>query len=391
MTSDKTFECFAPLSYPVAVIDNKQTILWANQKFLDLHELKHLPEDAKEKKSLEEQFFSHCKKDEYTLKIETSQHYFQVVTSILAPSEQLSLLSLFDISRRKALQSKLDDKDVMFRNFSEELPDGVILFRSHIIYSNPAFEKFVKYTGMELKKMELFDLIHSSAKEEFIQSLQVPMRKKSNAFEAIIQLKTKNDSVVWAKVKTKVIQFEGQETYLSIISNMVKEQTEIKKLSKMAYYDTLTTIYNRRKFNEVLAEEVQRSKRYNHTLTALFFDIDHFKKINDTYGHDCGDEVLKQLAEEVKNHIRSSDCFARWGGEEFIILLPETSLDNAIKMAEHLRSSIAAVHFDKVPQVTISLGVTALKVTERVNSFLKRLDNALYKAKASGRNCVIAL
>ncbi|MDA3909607.1 MAG: GGDEF domain-containing protein, partial [Sulfurimonas sp.] len=166
---------------------------------------------------------------------------------------------------------------------------------------------------------------------------------------------------------------------------------EYEKLSNLAFFDALTGIYNRRKFNELLLTEYKRAKRYKRDLCGVFFDIDHFKKINDTYGHDIGDIVLQDLSKLVQSHVRETDFFARWGGEEFIILLPETNIDKALISAEHIRQDIGENIFTKVGHFTVSIGVTQLKGQEQLRTFLKRLDNALYKAKQEGRNRSIIL
>jgi diguanylate cyclase (GGDEF)-like protein len=118
------------------------------------------------------------------------------------------------------------------------------------------------------------------------------------------------------------------------------------------------------------------------------FDIDHFKGINDTFGHDAGDNVLKKLAEIVKKEIRDTDIFARWGGEEFIILLPNTQVNGGTEFAERLRKKIEDKNFKNPETVTVSLGVTAFKTDDTEDSFLKRVDDGLYLAKKNGRNRV---
>ena len=133
------------------------------------------------------------------------------------------------------------------------------------------------------------------------------------------------------------------------------------------------------------------TKRYNRSLSALFFDIDHFKKVNDTYGHDIGDVVLSNLATLISQQIRETDIFARWGGEEFIILLPETTRQEAELLAEEIMISLSQYTFTEVGKVTISIGITSIKGKERLQTFTKRLDDALYKAKKDGRNRYIVL
>ncbi|EDP74082.1 GGDEF domain-containing protein [Hydrogenivirga sp. 128-5-R1-1] len=165
----------------------------------------------------------------------------------------------------------------------------------------------------------------------------------------------------------------------------------LKDLEKFRYLsetDRLTGLYNKGKFNEVLQREIQRAKRYKRPLSLIIFDIDHFKKINDTYGHKVGDEVLKALAKLIKKNIRKTDFAARWGGEEFVILAPETNVEGAKKLAEKLRQAVETYKFPTVGKVTISLGVAQLEPDEKPEDFIVRADMALYKAKEGGRNRV---
>jgi diguanylate cyclase (GGDEF)-like protein/PAS domain S-box-containing protein len=260
------------------------------------------------------------------------------------------------------------------------------MFKDKVIYSNPAFEKLIGYSGKELLNLDFLDLIIPQQQENFQEHIQTPLTRKVNHFELIVQLQTKKSTKRWVKIKTKLIVQDDQQEYLSIVTNISNEKLEIDKLHQLAYFDALTGIYNRRKFNEILDAEYKRSKRYQRSLCGLFFDIDYFKAVNDTYGHDAGDDVLKTLAQKVSQHIRETDCFARWGGEEFIILLPESNQKQALATAEHLRETINNVIFTKVGKISISIGITILKENERVKTFIKRLDDALYKAKKEGRN-----
>ncbi|HIE59298.1 MAG TPA: GGDEF domain-containing protein [Hydrogenothermaceae bacterium] len=150
----------------------------------------------------------------------------------------------------------------------------------------------------------------------------------------------------------------------------------------------LTGLFNKGKFNKVLKKEVERAKRYKRPLSLIIFDIDHFKRINDTYGHKVGDEVLKELAKIIKSVIRKADFVARWGGEEFVILAPETDLDGALNLAEKLRQTVEKHQFPTVKNVTISLGVAQYIDGETPEEFIIRADMALYKAKENGRNRV---
>ena len=154
----------------------------------------------------------------------------------------------------------------------------------------------------------------------------------------------------------------------------------------MATIDKLTSIYNRYKTDLSLHSQIEISKRYKRPLSLIFFDIDFFKKVNDSYGHKVGDMVLSKLCDIVSRSVRKSDIFGRWGGEEFLIILPETTEDEAISLAEKLRQKIEKHTFDKVKNITCSFGVTNYKNGDNPETIMMRVDKQLYKAKQNGRN-----
>jgi len=172
------------------------------------------------------------------------------------------------------------------------------------------------------------------------------------------------------------------------ITGMVELQYDLERLAST---DQLTGIYNRHKFEEFFTHELERAQRYGENLSLIMFDIDYFKSINDTYGHDVGDIVLQKIAEVTKRNIRNTDIFARWGGEEFLILCPQTDSQKCAILAEKLRIEVEAYSFEKVKHITASFGVTSYIAEDNLDTFTKRVDNALYMAKDSGRNKVISL
>ncbi|QDE69044.1 diguanylate cyclase [Myxococcus xanthus] len=165
---------------------------------------------------------------------------------------------------------------------------------------------------------------------------------------------------------------------------------EIYRLTTM---DGLTQIYNRRYFDEQLDREISRSRRYERMLSLVLLDIDHFKAVNDKYGHLAGDSVLKQLASTVRTKIRREDVFARYGGEEFAILLPEVSLSGTRQLAEKVRRLVEKQRFEfdrQVIPVTVSVGLAVLEPHHRESGELVRdADEKLFDAKTSGRNRVV--
>jgi diguanylate cyclase (GGDEF)-like protein len=177
---------------------------------------------------------------------------------------------------------------------------------------------------------------------------------------------------------------------LSVYSRKhIIELEEMKaELKELATTDRLTQAYNRTKFDEIIALEMERARRFNHPLSILMFDIDNFKKVNDTFGHTYGDHVLRDIADIVRGHTRRINHLVRWGGDEFIIVPIETNLEGAGVLSERLRGAIDSFGFDKVGKITASFGVAQLKDDDTEDAFLKRVDDALYKAKTTGGNRV---
>jgi two-component system cell cycle response regulator len=173
-----------------------------------------------------------------------------------------------------------------------------------------------------------------------------------------------------------------------------KVRTEKEKLEKLAITDYLTGIYNIRYLYHRLGEEFSRSQRYETPISCIMFDIDHFKKINDTYGHRVGDIVLREFAQLVKKSVRKSDVFARYGGEEFILLLPHTAKKGALFEGERLADNIKKYSFKSLKagaQVTVSMGIATFphKKIKTQDDLITYADNALFEAKAKGRNKVV--
>jgi len=176
----------------------------------------------------------------------------------------------------------------------------------------------------------------------------------------------------------------------STSQELVKELKEdLKEKTEMAEKDDLLDIYNRNKFREEIQKEMERASRYGSKLSLIMFDIDYFKEINDNHGHKKGDQILIQIVNMVKAEIRKQDILARYGGDEFLLLCPESSADESFQLAERLRDSIDNYESRKIDQLSCSFGVTSYDAeNDDSESFIQRADAALYKAKELGRNKV---
>ena len=168
----------------------------------------------------------------------------------------------------------------------------------------------------------------------------------------------------------------------------LRRWAEAASLLQQANTDSLTGLFNRRKGWEVIEQEMNRARRYHRPVSLIMFDIDHFKAINDTYGHLAGDHVLKTIAKTIQEKLRSTDTFVRWGGEEFMIISAETDLSGARQLAERLRKSIENCSVRNMSRLTASFGVTQFTASDNFDSFTQRVDAKLYDAKSTGRNKV---
>jgi diguanylate cyclase (GGDEF)-like protein len=162
------------------------------------------------------------------------------------------------------------------------------------------------------------------------------------------------------------------------------------RMRALAHTDALTGLANRRQADLWLRREVERSQRYGHPFAVLMLDLDHFKRINDRFGHAAGDRVLADLGRALATMVRATDAVARWGGEEFLVLLPETDRDAGVELAEQVRTSIATATLGEGHRLSVSVGVAAYRPPDRAEDVVARADAALYAAKAAGRDTVRA-
>ena len=180
------------------------------------------------------------------------------------------------------------------------------------------------------------------------------------------------------------------------MGTLMEQQRQIEHLNRQAAHDGLTDLVNYQRFHTILDEELYRSRRYSYPLTLMMLDVDHFKQVNDQYGHIAGDKVLKAIAEVLKDSVRKSDLVARYGGEEFAIILPETPVEGALVLAERLRKKMAAAKVENngsTISVTASIGISGFdhEADKSNTDLIAKADAALYKAKRSGRNrCCIS-
>jgi two-component system cell cycle response regulator len=276
-------------------------------------------------------------------------------------------------------RQQAQEEIIRLASFPRLHPDPVIELDSvgAVTYANPAAEKLFP----DLSEMGLaHPLLNGLAGT--IPDLLENRRHEEICYESDV------DGAIYELHVYDVRDANLFRIYVMDITQRKRNEAEIHLL---ATTDTLTGIANRREFSRVAEAETDRAKRYGTPLSLLMYDLDHFKRVNDTFGHDTGDDVLRAVTAVVMANIRTVDVAARWGGEEFLVLMPQSDLAAARGAAEKLRQAIERHRFDKVGTVTVSFGVTQFVPQDDLNVLLKRVDDALYRAKENGRNRVETL
>jgi len=288
------------------------------------------------------------------------------------------------------------EKEELSRSLLESTSEGIIgIDLSGVIrFINPAAISILGYTPKEMLGNLIHDLIHHS----YIDGKPYPL-EVCPIMQAMHQQKVQriDDEPLWRKdgssfpvlySSTPVFidgNITGAVVAFSDISELKKTQKELERLSVT---DQLTGIFNRTRLDEVLDYEINTARRNQHKFSVIMSDIDNFKLVNDNYGHQVGDEVLKTMVAVLHGRVRLSDTLGRWGGEEFLIICPHTTLDNAMQLAEQLRRHVADIAFPEVGQKTASFGVACYREGDQGDDMMKRADDALYRAKENGRNRV---
>ena len=311
----------------------------------------------------------------------------------------LKPISIKDVKRHLEANAKsiLFEKEqkknqIMLQKIMDNDSDMLVVTDCNkVAFSNTIFKEFFSYDP------KIIENEGKSFCNEFINSngfLNKSMLEDNETFSQLIDRTKESDRMIslydYKENEPKAFYVNTSkiesDLYLYHFVDITQMAIEKKLLEKKAYFDKLTKIFSRTKFDDMLEYESKRSIRYETQLSLIICDIDYFKEVNDKYGHLVGDEVLKTITKEINKNIRDTDIFARWGGEEFVLLMPQTDLNSAKIVAEQLRSSLEKVSHKKVGVVTCSFGITTFIPTDTLKKFLGRADDSLYQAKQNGRN-----
>jgi len=307
----------------------------------------------------------------------------------LMPDKQRLLVATQDITELEKSQEKLRENQETLKRYYNIVDDNVIITQTDldmaITYASRAFCNITGYSASELIGENIKMLRDTSMPEECYKEITETINADKVWHGELRELK-KDGSSYW--VENRIIPLINRDNEKYGYMNIRQDITLKKELERISVTDRLTGIYNRLKLDESIQAEHKRYLRYRESYSLILFDIDHFKSVNDTYGHLIGDYVLKELSMLASNLVRKTDILGRWGGEEFLVICPNTDIDGAVSMAENLRKKIADHKFEHVKQITSSFGVASIELVKDYDKLMKIVDDALYKAKNEGRNCV---
>lgn len=324
---------------------------------------------------------------------------YQLIESIIKAMEPIILKRQL-IELNSSLKSKIEQEVNKIKSILDA-QDNIIIVTNKEEITN-VNKKFLDFFGIGnfddfiSTKKNIFDFFEEEF--GFISKEQID---KQDSWIQYIQGLQEIDRIV--KIKTTlgeekiftihVDYYEQQDDYYVFsLTDITKFKEKSNILEYQASHDKLTGLFNRNKFDEIFAKEIKRTKRYKNELSVIIFDIDNFKMVNDTYGHQIGDEVLKEISKIALDNVREQDITTRWGGEEFFILLPQTNLSGAVIVANKIKTSTQNHIFtEKSLKITASFGVTQFCIeNDDEKTIITRADELLYEAKRSGKNKVMS-
>jgi diguanylate cyclase (GGDEF)-like protein/PAS domain S-box-containing protein len=306
--------------------------------------------------------------------------------------------ALAELEERRRAQEAQRDSEEKLLSITDSALDAIVMIDTsdQVVFWNPAAEEMFGYSRDEALGRKMHDLIGG---ERCVDASRIALSRfgrggvcglagKVHAAEA----RRRDGTTFPAEICIAGIRRLDTWWAVGTIRDVTDRKKAEARLQELATRDGLTGLMNRRHFLELCEKEVHRARRHRKALSLLMFDVDRFKNVNDTFGHDVGDEVLRALADAARVNLRDFDVIGRIGGEEFAVVLPETSLEGACIVAERLRKAVAAMRVKagrKALSVTLSIGLAELsEAAPDVNGLMKHADNALYEAKRKGRNRV---
>jgi diguanylate cyclase (GGDEF)-like protein/PAS domain S-box-containing protein len=300
----------------------------------------------------------------------------------------------------EAVNRALQESEAMFRGVvSQSLVGIVIMKNGKFTYSNAKFNEIFGYSADEVRDLGPLDVAIENDRPLVAENIRRRLSGEVDRVEYGFRGLRKNGAVIDVEVHSNVMEIAGKRVIIGLIID-VTERTRAahklmalqERLREQSTRDSLTGLYNRRHLDEILGQELISAGEQDYPVSVIMGDLDHFKSVNDRFGHVAGDEVLRTVGRLMMTHARAGDICCRYGGEEFLLVLPRVTKDVALERAERLRGAMAAAlipYGELAIPVTASFGVAAFPDDGRTgDELIDAADRALYAAKAAGRNCV---
>jgi diguanylate cyclase (GGDEF)-like protein/PAS domain S-box-containing protein len=329
------------------------------------------------------------------LRTKLGRRFFAEVTAGLVQIDGAPaiLTGIADVTLRRQAEDALRRRETMVRTLLDAAPSPLIVSRiedGQVLFINgPAAEMF----GLPLEQVVGREAPDFYERPEDRRMVVETLSRTGRVDGLAVPLRTLGGRSFWGLVSARLFDLDGAPTMMVGFADLSAQKVLEEKLRAEATTDALTGLLNRRRFVELSEVEVARAARYGHPMTVVMLDLDHFKIINDTFGHGFGDTVLHKLSGVLRRHLRRSDVVGRMGGEEFAVLLPQTETTPAVATLERVRSAVETMALDGAAEpdcrVTVSIGLVGLRAGETLDEVLRRADAALYKAKAAGRNRLV--
>lgn len=329
--------------------------------------------------------------------------YWEVKTPVMDDVDPTKVWGLCgissDITEIKEKERALRASENRFHSIFENAPIGMAILgpEGGFLQVNTSLCRILGYTAQELQQKTFQQITHAEDLQDDLAWMQKLRDGEIEQYQLEKRYIHQDGHLIWTLLSRSVVRDEAENTYYFIaqIQDITEQKRINEQLSQQAKLDYLTNLPNRRYFMERAEVELDRAKRYSMPLSMLMIDIDHFKNINDTYGHQVGDQVLQQLGRMMPTKLRSVDILGRIGGEEFAILLPDSHLDHAVQVAERIRTSLEQADLvlenGVTVRCTVSVGVAQLNPRDvNLDHLFNEADRALYAAKNKQRNCVCA-
>lgn len=306
------------------------------------------------------------------------------------------LAEFVDNSEQKQAKILLEKSEEKFHSVFEQAAMGIarVSTTGKFLEVNQKLCDIMGYTKKELMRKTFQEITHPDDLEDDVRFVGQMLRNERQTFSLEKRNINKNGKTIWIGLTVSLIRSaDGEPKYfVSIVEDIGYRKQMERELIERATHDSLTGLLNRAELEKALETETIRANRYGRTFSVLMLDIDHFKYVNDDFGHQAGDKVLVELANIMEKDTRKVDSVGRFGGEEFLLILPELNHEQALLLAERIRRHVesAAIRFqDKQMAITVSIGVSTYpKHGDNLDDLVKAADDAMYKAKKAGRNRV---